>query len=174
MLKLLTFLLYITLVSSICGPEQTNINEGRRLCCYYDSLKIPTIGIGFNLRRGDANTVLSKYNLKLSNVLHDCQRNTSKNCLTDSQVDEIFYNISYPEAASCVDQYVPNLPPIKRAAIIDVAFAGCRTLNKFVKMKKALQKQDWTTAANELKASKWCVQVKDNRCDSDYDCIRYL
>lgn len=171
MLKLLQFLLCITLVSSSCGPEQTKTNEGKKNCCYYDSKNIPTIGIGFNLQRTDASTVMATYKLTLSNVLKDCQKKTNKSCLTDSQVDDIFNRISYPEAATCVDKYVPNLPTIKRAAIIDVAFAGCATLNKFVKMKAALEKQDWQQAGNELRTSAWCTQVKQQRCNADYNCI---
>jgi GH24 family phage-related lysozyme (muramidase) len=141
MLKLLQFLLCITLASSSCGPQETENNEGKKLCCYYDTKNIPTIGVGFNLQRADASTVMSTYNLVLANVLKDCQQKTNKSCLTDAQADDIFNRISYPEAAVCVDRYVPNLSTTKRAAIIDVAFAGCGTLNKFVKMKAALQKK---------------------------------
>jgi GH24 family phage-related lysozyme (muramidase) len=171
MLKLIEFLLCITLASSACSLQQTIINEGKKLCCYYDSKKIPTIGVGFNLRNKNAIALMSKYNLVLSNVLEDCQKNTNKSCLTSSQADEIFNKISYPEAASCADRYVANLPATKRAAIIDVAFAGCGTLNEFVLMKAALQKQDWKQAGIELRTSPWCMQVKKNRCDADYNCI---
>ena len=172
MLKPLIFLVFmITLVSGSCSPEQTIQNEGKKLCCYYDSTNIPTIVIGFNLRRQDASNVLSKYKLKLSDVLNDCLYKTKKSCLTYQQVTDIFNTISYPEAASCVDRFVPNLPSTKRAAIIDVAFAGCSTLNKFVKLKKALEDKDWNEAGKQLKNSAWCTQVKSNRCDSDYYCI---
>jgi len=171
MLKLLQFLLCITLASSTCGPQETRTNEGTKLCCYYDTKNIPTIGVGFNLQRADAGTVMSTYNLKLSNVLKDCQDKTTKSCLTDSQANDLFTRISYPEAAACVDRYVANLPTNKRAAIIDVAFAGCATLNKFVKMKAALEKKDWQQAGNELRTSAWCTQVKQNRCNADYNCI---
>jgi GH24 family phage-related lysozyme (muramidase) len=171
MLKLLTFLLCTTLASSACGPQQTISNEAKKLCCYYDSQNIPTIGIGFNLQRADASIVMSTYKLTLSNVLQDCQKKTNKSCLTSSQADDIFNRISYPEAAACADRYVANLPTNKRAAIIDVAFAGCATLNKFVKMKAALDKKDWKQAGNELRTSAWCTQVGQNRCNSDYNCI---
>lgn len=171
MLKLFGLLLSLITVSSACGPSQTILNEGKKLCCYYDTKSIPTIGVGFNLNRQDAGTILSKYNLKLSNVLNDCKKNTKNSCLTDNQAIDIFNRINYPEASSCVDQYVPNLPFLKRAALIDVAFAGCGTLNKFVKMKQALVQKDWKEAGIQLKNSAWCAQVKANRCNSDYNCL---
>lgn len=171
MLRLIQFLLYITVAWCACGPQQTIQNEGRRRCCYYDSKRIPTIGIGYNLRRADASDVMTTYNLSLPNVLKDCRKETNRSCLTDSQADDIFNRISYPEAASCVDRYVPGLPTTKRAAIIDVAFAGCRTLNKFKKMKAALEKQDWQKAGDELRSSAWCTQVRENRCNAAYKCI---
>lgn len=184
MLRTLTFLLSTSLVSiyatcrgyvsvtpgASCGPQQTMFNEGECLCCYYDTKKIPTIGFGFNLHRTDAEQVLSKYNLTLSNVLKDCTDQTTKYCLTDAYAKDIFNRLTYPEAGRCADRYVPSLPSVIRAAIIDVAFAGCGTLNKFVQMREALNKGDWKKAAAELKDSSWCKQV-NQRCDSDYNCI---
>jgi len=157
--------------ASTCGPQQTIINEDERLCCYTDTRNIPTIGIGFNLQRSDAAQVMSKYNLTLADVLKDCTDKTTKHCLTDADARDIFNSFSYPEAETCVDAYSPGLPSVKRAAVIDVAFAGCAKLNKFVNMKAALQKQDWNAAAEELKNSLWCGQVGATRCNSDYNCI---
>lgn len=192
MLKLLIFLLCITLVyislvynstadscrrpvprsqTGTCGPQQTMYNEGECLCCYYDTKNIPTIGIGFNLQRKDAAYIMKKYNLTLENVLKDCTDKTTNNCLTAANAEDLFNTISYPEVGPCVDKYAPGLPPVVRAAVMDVAFAGCATLNKFVKMQTALKKRDWKTAANELRNSDWCEQVGSNRCNSDYNCI---
>ncbi|CAG2167853.1 unnamed protein product [Oppiella nova] len=184
MFKTLTFLLCTTLISGTdkcrlpvpltptasCGSQQTMFNEGECLCCYYDTENIPTIGIGFNLERGDAAEVMTKYNLTLENVLKDCQDKTTNHCLTDADAKDIF-NETYSKSEQCVDKYSPGLPPAKRAAIIDVALAGCATLKQFVKMQDALNKQDWKTAADELRNSSWCEQVGKNRCDSNYNCI---
>ncbi|KAE9549013.1 hypothetical protein FO519_007771, partial [Halicephalobus sp. NKZ332] len=100
-------------------------DEGECLCCYYDSKNIPTIGVGFNLQRPDAAEVMSKYHLSLSNVLKDCTNKTTNSCLTEANAKDLFNTMIYPEFASCADDYAPGLPPVKRAAIIDVAFAGC-------------------------------------------------
>lgn len=168
--KIFSLLFCINFVSATCGPEETMTNEKKILCCYYDSLDIPTIGYGFNLQRSDANNVMSRYGLTLVDVLQNCGDEYSESCLSDNDADDIFNTISYPEAASCADNYASNLPPTVRAAVIDVAFAGCGTLNKFKKMQEALQNQDWQTAGDELVASRWCEQVK-GRCDRDYNCI---
>ncbi|CAG2180164.1 unnamed protein product [Oppiella nova] len=145
--------------------------EGECLCCYYDTENIPTIGIGFNLQRADAAQVMAKYNLTLSNVLKDCQDKTTTHCLTDADGKDLFDTMTYPEFEACVDRYAPGLPPVKRAAIIDVALAGCPKLKKYVNMLDALNKQNWKTAADELRNSLWCKKVGKNRCDSDYNCI---
>ena len=171
MLPLVTLVFWIGLVLGSCGPQQTMLNEGKKLCCYYDSKNIPTIGIGYNLRRADASKVMSQFGLNISTVLKDCQKKTKKSCLTNEQVTQIFNTISYPEAVACVDHFVPALPTLKRAAIIDVAFAGCKTLNDFNQMRTALQKSDWRKAGEELQNSQWCKQVKKTRCNSDYNCL---
>ncbi|CAF1013646.1 unnamed protein product, partial [Didymodactylos carnosus] len=169
--KLVCILTIIRTVLTTCGPGQTMQNEGVELCCYYDTKHIPTIGYGFNLQRSDAASVLERYGLTLSEVLNDCVHNTRHNCLLQNQAAEIFNSGSYVEATACVEEYVSGLPPIVKAGLIDVAFAGCATLNQFTKMKTALEMKAWTTAANELRNSAWCTQVKQTRCNLDYQCI---
>ncbi|CAF1512830.1 unnamed protein product [Rotaria sp. Silwood1] len=119
----------------------------------------------------DAAIVLSRYNLTFANVLQDCSKQTTKSCLTSNQPDDIFNRISYPEASLCADHYVSNLPTVKRAAVIDVAFSGCAKLNNVTKMKAALEKKEWNKAADELRNSKWWNQVHLSRRESDYRCI---
>jgi GH24 family phage-related lysozyme (muramidase) len=173
MLKIFRFVLCATLASTTCSPQQTIVNQGTNLCCYNDTSGTPTIGVGFDLTRDDATTVMAAYNLTVSNILNDCERNTTTYCLTDDQAKDLFYRISYPEAAVCVDTYVPNLPTMARAAVIDLAFDSCEILNTFVRMKKDLAMHDWKQAAEELRNSLWCIEVKQRRCTLDYNCILY-
>ncbi|CAF1475777.1 unnamed protein product [Adineta ricciae] len=168
-LYLLAFV--ITGIASECSRSQTQTNEGTRQCCYYDTKGIPTIGVGFNLQRSDAATVLAKYRLKLADVINDCKKSTKKACLTESQATDIFNNYIYPEASNCASEYVSGMPTSVHAALTDVAFAGCGTLKQFVKMKAALGKKQWKTASEELKGSKWCADVKSTRCGLDAACI---
>ncbi|CAF1168525.1 unnamed protein product [Adineta steineri] len=168
---LYVFSLLIIGAASECSSGQTQINEGTRTCCYYDTKGIPTIGVGFNLQRSDATSVMAKYKLKLTDVLADCQKSTKNACLTTAQATDIFNNGNYPEASSCVSRYAPGMPTSVHAALTDIAFAGCGTLNQFVKMKAALVAKQWKTASDELKSSKWCTDVKSTRCGLDVACI---
>jgi len=193
-MKVLTFLLYTTLLSiygacngqnqealdckgkhqisgNTCGKQQTMLNEGERLCCYHDSKGIPTIGFGFNLENPDAAQVMSNHGLNLSDVLQDCKDQTKNHCLTDADARDIFNTVSYPIAEQCVDGFVPGLPQVVRAAIIDMAFMGCNKLNKFIQLKKELLAQNWVKAAGEIANSKWCLDVGLNRCCSNYNCV---
>ncbi|CAF3200934.1 unnamed protein product [Rotaria socialis] len=172
MLQIVLLFAWTRLMSTMCDSKQTMINHETQLCCHYDIKKTPTIGIGYQLLQNNSKTVMSMYNLTLSQVLSDCHRNTSTYCLANDQAKDIFYRISYPEAPRCVDEYVSNLPSTKRNAIIDVAFTSCRTLKTFNQMQKALEVKDWIQAAEELKYSKWCKQVNQSQCDKDYNCIR--
>ncbi|CAF0973035.1 unnamed protein product [Adineta steineri] len=87
------------------------------------------------------------------------------------QATDIFNNGNYPEASSCASTYAPGMPTSVHAALTDIAFAGCGTLNQFVKMKAALVAKQWKTASDELKSSKWCTDVKSTRCGLDVACI---
>jgi GH24 family phage-related lysozyme (muramidase) len=158
-------------IASDCSRSQTQINEGTRLCCYYDTKGIPTIGVGFNLQRTDATSVMAKYKLKLADVLKDCKDSTQKACLTTAQATDIYNNNIYPEASLCALSYASGMPTSVHAALTDVAFAGCGTLSQFIKMKAALDKKQWKTASDELKSSKWCTDVKSTRCGLDVACI---
>ncbi|CAF0973019.1 unnamed protein product [Adineta steineri] len=168
---LYVFSLLIIGAASNCSPSQTIRNEKLCICCYNDTKGIPTIGVGFNLKRSDAARVMIKYKLKLNDVLKDCQKSTKNACLTTAQATDIFNNINYPEATKCVSRYAPGMPTSVHAALTDVAFAGCGTLNQFVKMKAALVQKQWKTAGDELKNSKWCTDVKSDRCGRDVACI---
>ncbi|KAE9547014.1 hypothetical protein FO519_009774 [Halicephalobus sp. NKZ332] len=157
-----------------CGPERTAQNEAVCLCCYYDTKRIPTIGIGFNLNRADAGEMMERYHLKLEDVKQDCVDGTEKHCMTSDDVYDLFTIITYPEFGRYADDYVPGLPPIVRAAVIDVAFAGYGKLkneSKFPHFRDDLRKGNWKAAADDLKKTGWCKDVKSGRCNSDSNCI---
>jgi GH24 family phage-related lysozyme (muramidase) len=173
-MQILIFLFSFCIVSicSECSRRQTQINEGTRKCCYYDTKGIPTIGSGLNLQREDAASILEEYNLRLIDVLNDCKRSTRKACLTDWMGALIFNVIYSKEAYMCARRFANGMPPSVRAAVSDVAFSvGCSNLDKFVNMKAALQKKDWQTASMELNRSKWCIDVKTTRCGLAVACI---
>ncbi|KAI6184915.1 hypothetical protein M3Y97_00648200 [Aphelenchoides bicaudatus] len=154
-----------------CGKEQTIFNEGECNCCYYDSLGIPTIGIGFNIKPDSTARTLAKYGLDRSKVLTDCVKSSSNHCLTDKAAREIFSATSYAEAETCVNSYAPNLTGSKRGAIVDMAFnLGCAKLKQFKKLQAALKSKDWKQASKEMHDSVWCQQV-GRRCIRNQNCI---
>jgi GH24 family phage-related lysozyme (muramidase) len=61
-------------------------NEGKRRCVYKDSLGIPTIGIGFNLKRSDARLLISRLGLKFEDVV------TGRKCLTGIKLIKLKYH----------------------------------------------------------------------------------
>ena len=63
--------------------RRAQINEDRRYRLYYDDRGIPTIGIGFNLRRPDADEILHKLGLSLHVVILGAT-------LSDAQIDQLF------------------------------------------------------------------------------------
>jgi len=53
-----------------------------------------------------------------------------------------------------------DLPDNKQAVLVDMMFnLGFSRLAKFKKMIKAIENKDWSKAADEMKDSKWAVQV---------------
>jgi len=155
-----------------CGVAQTMANEGSRACCYYDSVGVPTIGVGHNLRSGGA--AIEKYGLNLQNVLNTCGQFTSYKagyCLTSAQISDLF-NSDFAPSQSCARSVTPNAPACVLAAMSDMAFnLGCAGLKGFPNMLRDVNARKWADAAVEAGNSVWCGQV-GSRCARDQACIR--
>ena len=131
-------------------------NEGVKPHIYKDSLGIPTVGIGFNMMRPDARSILNRLGIDYNDVLSGSIN------LSDQQMRDLFIEclkIAYKD----VKQYIPNydsLPREIKLGLIDMSFnLGINRLSKFVKTKEYIAKGDFRSAANELKNSKWASQV---------------
>lgn len=172
LLFLLSVLSSLSPLSALqCGQSYTIQNEGLKNYCYYDTLNVPTIGVGFNLRRSDAADALAAYGLDLDAVLADCQRGTKTQMLTNEDAVDLFSEYSYPPAVECAEQYAGEQPPYVTAALADLAFnLGCRGLNNFRTMRAALLLGEYADAAAAAKNSRWCGQVK-TRCAKDVACL---
>lgn len=112
--------------------------EGLRLTVYYDSEGIPTVGFGHALLPGSPITRL---------------------------VADILFNLDYEIAegdyARFSRAYSITLDPVREGVLTNMFFnMGYRRVCSFKKMIKALQKEDYQTAALEMLDSKWAVQVK--------------
>lgn len=110
-------------------------NEGCVLRVYNDSLGIPTIGVGRNLR--DKGISLEEADILFT---HDLQ-----SAVTSCQDKLSFFN---------------TLDPIRKAVLVDMAFnLGINGLLKFKRMLSAVEEGDYTYASEELKDSRWYHQV---------------
>ncbi len=120
--------------------DQLLDHEGLRLRVYNDSLGIPTIGVGRNLRdRG----------ITKDEALR----------LLDNDIDTCIYDLA-------TLPWFVNLDPIRQRALVDLRFnLGPSKLRGFTKMLSALASSDYDTATKELLASHWADQVQPRRRD---------
>ena len=130
-------------------------HEGRRPHVYLDSLGIPTVGIGFNLRRADARDLLAACGADYHAVL---SRTAD---LTDVQIDYL-YQQCVIEVAEWLAKIFPGFGGFsinRQAALVDMGFMGEAHFQQFVNMIAAIERDDWQTAAIEALNSLWAKQV---------------
>ena len=160
----------------LSGPcnsyDVEKVNEGYRKCVYPDPLhqNIPTIGVGFNLKKDGAQAQIKGVGADYNAVLNGSQ------CLNDSQIQTLF-NEDMATALSCGASWLPKWSSLgvgPQSAVADMAFnMGCGCLKGFICMKAALDRNpiDFQWAAEEMKDSKWCTDVKSQRCGQDIQCM---
>lgn len=131
-------------------------NEGEESKVYYDSLGIPTIGIGFNLERNDARIIIEDLGVSYDQLL----RNEAE--LSPEQIQFLFNRTieSSIQTAKKLFFEFDKILPARQIILIDLVFnLGETKLNGFRKMIYAVNKKDWSCAAFELQDSKWFSQV---------------
>jgi len=137
-------------------PSMIERHEGRRNEVYKDSLGIPTIGIGYNLRNATAKEDLAKVGANLKEVLRGKQ-------LSDDQVNELF-RMSLDRALKDAKSYYPEfdkLPDAAKGVLVDMSFnLGLTKLKGFKDLKTALGKGNYNAAADAMIDSAWYRQVK--------------
>ena len=142
-------------------------NEGYYECVYNDPLGIPTIGVGFNLKKSGAKGEIESVGANYYDILNRIK------CLNNSQIETLF-NKDMKTAVSCASSWLDNWSSLSvspQSAVADMAFnMGCATLHKLIKMRSAIFKKDFQEAAVEMRKSLWCEQVGD-RCSRDVDCM---
>ena len=111
-------------------------DEGRRALLYYDSVGIPTIGIGFNLKNE-----------------------------VPADVIDLLYRHSVERAEFDARLLAGNfdaLSDARQRVLVNMAFnLGRSRLGKFRKFLAAVAAGDWHTAAREMLDSAWAEQVGD-------------
>lgn len=137
-------------------PSMIERHEGRRNEVYKDSLGIPTIGIGYNLRNATAKQDLAKVGANLKEVLRGKQ-------LSDDQVNELF-RMSLDRALKDAKSYYPEfdkLPDAAKGVLVDMSFnLGLTKLKGFKDLKTALGRGNYNAAADAMIDSAWYRQVK--------------
>ncbi|NKB22023.1 MAG: glycoside hydrolase family protein [Alphaproteobacteria bacterium] len=132
-------------------------NEARRHRAYFDSENIPTVGIGFNLKRRDARDKIEAFGLDYDQV---CNQQLE---LTDEQIDSLLV----ADLATAIDDAsdlftnFDDLNTARQIILVDMAFnLGKNRLSGFRKMIAAVAAEDWNEAANQMMDSRWYRQVK--------------
>ena len=137
-------------------PSMIERHEGRRNKVYKDSLGIPTIGIGYNLRNATAKQDLAKVGANLKEVLRGKE-------LSEDQVNELF-RMSLDRSLKDAKSYYPEfdkLPDAAKGVLVDMSFnLGLTKLKGFKDLKSALGKGNYNAAADAMIDSAWYKQVK--------------
>lgn len=138
--------------------EKLSRYEGYKRCKYLDTKNIPSIGIGYNLKANQAVTG------RLIGV-------TWPNCINDGQINTL-YEYSVSRAERELYQALPwarTLPNDVRGTMIRMSFnMGMGNNEKGVLSFKntlgMLRRGDYRGAAEGLRHSKWCDDVRNTRC----------
>lgn len=145
----------MTLLESLC--RRLEASEGRSHTKYLCTENHWTIGVGFNLERGDARRLLAQVGADLDAVMVGAP-------ITDEQIDQLLA-ITARQAiaeASAIVRGWTTLPPAMQMVLIDLVFnMGAPRVMKFVQFRAAVEAHDWKRAADELVDSKWYHQVGD-------------
>ena len=135
--------------------DQLVLHEGLELLPYKDTLNIDTIGIGRNLEhRGLSEEELAHIGKDISDI---CEWGITK--------EQAYYlaenDIKIVEEEVCkAHPCVIELDEIRQRVIIDMAFnMGVPRLNKFVKMWKAIDEENFAEAKIQMLDSRWANQV---------------
>lgn len=134
-------------------------HEGYKQFVYLDTKGIPTIGIGFNLKKSGAKDKIQSLGLNYKDVV------SGHRYLSEEQIYTLFYDdlmLAIEDAKVFIGgpKIFSSLHPDAQLVLIDLSFnLGINKLNQFVKFKSAMQKKDYWTASKELIDSKWYDQV---------------
>ena len=133
-------------------------HEGKKNKVYIDTKGNPTIGVGFNLNRSDAKSKIEALGLNFEQVKNGTQE------LNDGQIGSLLAEDIDGTIADCkaVFPEFTELSEVRQRSLVDMMFNLGKT--KFVGFKKliaAVNANDFVKAADEMKNSKWYVQVKD-------------
>ncbi len=124
--------------------------EGVRVWRYFCSMGVPTVGVGFNLKRPDARARIEALGLNFDDVL------SRKAALTQSQIDALLD----ADIADCLADLkhlvagFDDMPQAAQLVLADMRFQlGPNTIRGFKNTLKAFAARDWKAAAKGLRSS---------------------
>ena len=133
------------------------LNEGYKTQVYEEDEGNRTIGIGFNLEDKANQKFLKQQGIEINELFKGRE-------LNDKEIKTL-YNHSLSQAYADARKFDPKFDKRSegvKMALTDMSFnLGLTKLNKFKKMKEALQNDDYITAAAEAQDSNWFNQVKN-------------
>ncbi|WP_428307979.1 M15 family metallopeptidase [Lacipirellula sp.] len=132
-------------------------HEGTRESVYEDSLGIPTIGVGFNLRREDASSSVESVGADYDRLLSGDDKLDDKQiaALLDRDIEEVL------KQCHLVFPKFDELSDVRQRVLADMMFnLGPVRFRSFKKMIAAVEEGDFEAAADEMENSKWHDQVK--------------
>ena len=138
--------------------------EGLRLCTYKDSVGIPTVCYGLNLRTGSARADVTSVGGNFDAVL-------AGGCLTQTQCTNLL-NKKLPQARSQQRAIYGTLScPCANAVTTDMVYnLGQAGLAAFTKTNALLKSGQYKAASVEMQNSTWCRQV-GSRCTRNANII---
>jgi lysozyme len=131
-------------------------NEGLKHTVYMCSMRIKTVGIGFNLERSDANERISSIGLNYDDVKSGLVSLTTEQVylLLDDDIDTAILT------ANMLFKHFTALSVTRQIILVDMAFnLGQTRLSRFVKLIDAVNTSNWVRAASEMQNSLWARQV---------------
>lgn len=131
-------------------------HEGVRPKKYLDSKGIPTVGVGFNLKRSDADRKLKAVGANPIKVKQ------GKQALTPNQIETLLIS-DLKSSKSAANRIVGNLaqyPAGVQGVLVEMAFnLGENGLSKFKNFLAAVKAKKYKVAAKEMLNSDWSKQV---------------
>jgi len=147
--------------------EDVKLHEGHSAKVYLDTVGVPTIGYGRNLKA----VPLSADEVRA--IVGDKQAETPEQ-LAAQLVLQLFYGIPLPaaelmlehdldRAARAARNLFPSfesLDAVRAEALVNMALnLGQGRLAKFVKLRAAIAMKDWPEAKRQALDSRWAIQV---------------
>lgn len=135
---------------------QIKRHEGTEHIAYKDTKGNMTVGVGFNLERADARTLISQVGADFDKVY------SRQQALNDQQINQLL-NVNINEAMEIANSFIPNLsshPKKVQLVVADMCFnMGPAKMSQFVKFQKRITERNYAAAALEMQNSAWYTQV---------------